>query len=350
MRARCLTLAVLCLAPAVSRADRNLVALLPFDDLAGRPAAARSVAPFAAQHLARRGYDVVYGMPVEAVLERLRVRYLDSLTADALRALREELGADAVLLGAILSYREGGNPAVAFSARMLREDGGQSWTGLVGLSADETTGMLGLGRAGTPDLLIAEAAGRLFATFPDASRRPPPAAIPRRRGRSPRPMTFRAAGFDPRVSARVSVLPFMSYASHRGASRIAVELAARRLGERGALRVVEAGDLRAAMNAEGVRTFRDADSGELQRVGRRVGSPLFLSGTVYAYRDPEAGDPEVELQLTLVDVEGGRILWTSRLARKGSDYALPLQRGAITTAPALADQMLAEMVDGLFDG
>jgi TolB-like protein len=350
VRARFLTVAIACVLPAAARADRNLVVLLPFDDLAGRPAVARSLAPFAAHHLARRGYDVVYGMPVENVLERLRVRYLDSLTADAMRAIREELGADGVVLGALLSYREGGHAAVAFSARLLGRDGEQAWTGVVGLSSDETTGMLGLGRVSTPDALIGEAASRLFSSFPDASRKPAAHALPRRRARAPHPATYRAPGFDPARFGRVCVLPFDNFATHRGASRILAELATRRLGERGGLRVVEAGELRQAMNGEEVRSFRNVDSGQLQRIGRRLGASLFLSGSVYAYRDPEAGDPEVDLQLTLVDVDGGRVLWTSRLARKGSDYMRLLQRGSITTAAALADQVLAEMVDGLFDG
>ncbi|HEY6100949.1 MAG TPA: hypothetical protein VIW03_16035, partial [Anaeromyxobacter sp.] len=339
---RTLAVLILCAAPALARADRNVVVLLPFDDLAARPSVARDLVGFAAHHVARRGWDVVYGEPVERVLQAYRIRYLDSLSAPVLARVLAELGADAALVGTLLSYRDGANGSVALSARLVAPGPAQVWTGISGLSAEDTAGMLGLGRARTADELVGAAARRLFEGFPDASRRAASQRLAKRRTPFPRPMSWRAPALDGR-SARVCVLPFESFAPAREASRTLVDLASRRLGQGGGLRVVEAGALREAMLAEEVRTFLNADSGQLARLARRLDAPLFLRGTVYAYDDPEGGaGPGVDLQLTLVDVEKGSILWTSRVARRGTDYLALLQRGAISTAAALADQALAE--------
>lgn len=348
---RALALLLLCAAPALARAERNLVVVLPFDDLAAQPSVARELVGFAVHHVARRGWDVVYGAPVERVLQSYRIRYLDSLSGPVLARVLADLGADAVLVGTLLSYREGRNASVALSARMLVPGPTQVWTGIAGLSAEDTAGMLGLGRAKTPDELLGAAARRLFEGLPEASRRAEARRLDRRRTLLPSPLTYRAPSFDRRRAARVCVLPFESFAAGREASRTLVDLASRRLGDGGALQVVEAGALREAMLAEEVRSFVHADSSQLARLARRLGAPLFLRGTVYTYDDPEgAGGPAVDLHLTLVDVEKGSIVWTSRLARRGSDYLRLLQRGAISTAAALADQALAEMVDALFQG
>lgn len=350
MRACLLALAMVAVLPSPGRADGTVVVLLPLDDLAGRPRIARELSGLLAQQLARRGYEVVHGVAVEQVLERLRVRYLDSLPAPVAGRIREEFGAHGLVLGSLLSYREGNDPAMALSARMVTPEGRQAWTGMVGLTADDTTGMLGRGRVKTADELVGRAVARLFDGFPDPSRRPVARALPMRRTPSPGPITYRAPGFDPRRAQRVCVLPFESFEKRSGAARIAVELASARLRERGGLSVVEAGDLRAAVLSEEVRSLLHPDSGQLRKLARRLDAPLFLRGTVYVYRERDGGgEPEVDMQLTLVNVEEGKIVWTSRLARRGSQYMKLLQRGAISTAAALADQALAEMVDALFE-
>ena len=345
---RALAVLLLLAAPALARAERNLVVVLPFDDLAGQPTVARDLVGFAVHHVARRGWDVVYGEPVERVLQAHRIRYLDSLSGPLLSRVLGDLGADAALVGTLLSWREGTSGSVALSGRLLLPGPQEAWTGVAGLAADDTAGMLGLGRARTPDELLGVAVRRLFASFPDASRRAEPPPLGSRRTPLRQPATYRSPVFDPREAARVCVLPFESFAADRGASRALVDLAARRLQD-GGLRVVEAAALREAMRAEEVRSFAFADSGQLARLARRLDAPLFLRGTVYAYEDAQAGaGPAIDLQLMLVDVEKGRIVWTSRLSRRGTDYLKLLQRGGISTTAALADQALAEMIEALF--
>jgi hypothetical protein len=137
------------------------------------------------------------------------------------------------------------------------------------------------------------------------------------------------------------------------AAGIVAHLLAIRLRDAG-FEPVEAADLRDAMRAEGLRSFRALDSALLARVGERVGTRLFLSGSVYAWRNPPpqggAVPPEVSLELTLVDVVSGRVLFSGQHARTGGDYAFFLQRGAVASAVALADRVVAELLDSLRTG
>jgi hypothetical protein len=107
------------------------------------------------------------------------------------------------------------------------------------------------------------------------------------------------------------------------------------------------------MRAEDVRSFRALDPEQLRRVGERVGAALFLRGSVYTWRDsvPQGGgSPEVSLELSLVDAARDRVMWTGQHARKGGDYAFLLQRGTVTSAVALADRVVSELLDRLRAG
>ncbi|KAB2956987.1 MAG: hypothetical protein F9K18_12965 [Thermoanaerobaculia bacterium] len=127
------------------------------------------------------------------------------------------------------------------------------------------------------------------------------------------------------------------------------DLLARRLAADGSFSVVEAADFRAALVAGRIPSLRRLDAERLLALGRGLGTTVFLRGAIWRWRDGRPygvnGGTEVELDLELVDVEAGRILWTSHLARRGEDYQRLFLRGATGCAVGLADQMIAEMLD-----
>jgi hypothetical protein len=87
-------------------------------------------------------------------------------------------------------------------------------------------------------------------------------------------------------------------------------------------------------------------------LGRRLGTSLFLRGTVFRWRREASGGgaasaPAVELSLMLIDASGGRILWASHHERRGDQYQRLLGLGSVTNVVALADRVVAEMVASL---
>ncbi len=326
---------------------RTPVVMLPFENRSGVEEARAEIAAFLAAGLADKGYDVVQGEPVEAFLEAERLRHLDSLPAPAREALLRTFGAEGVVTGAIETFADGPNPIVGLSIRVQR-GGGESWWGTVGLSADATEGMFGRGRASTRKALSQEATRRLLSRLPRAGER---VSAARPRGKPFRlsgPTTFRAAALDTKGALRVCLLPLENRTPSRDAGPALLQLLWGQLDRTALFEVVEPAELRAGMVAEGIRSFRDLDSAPLQRLGVRLGTSLFVRGTLETFR--EAGTaggavtPEVSLELSLIDVRAGRVLWTSQHARQGRDYEFLLRRGAIPSAVALADRMLGEMI------
>jgi hypothetical protein len=343
---------ILLLAAALlSGAAAPTVALLPLENVSGDERAGADVAAVLARALTARGYVVARGEAVEAVLEAERVRYLDSLPQGVRARLRAELGAGLLLTGAVYTYAEGPSAMLAFSARMVETSGAVRWASVFAFTARDTEGILGTGRAGNLDALLRELAARVQRDLPGPGEPAPlrPRGKPFHLGG---PRSFAAAALGDVETRRVAVLPPEGFVTDPRAGAIVAHLLAIRLRDAG-LEVVEAADLRAAMRAEGVRSFRAMEAGPLAKIGERVGASLFLSGSVYAWRDSSAqgsGSPEASVELTLVDVLRGRVLWTGQHARRGGDYALLLQRRTVTSAVALADRVVGEMLEGLRAG
>ena len=340
-----------CLAAALPAAPGEgpaTVALLPFENLSGVEEARGEVASFVASFLAGKGYHLVQGGPVEQVLEAERVRHLDSLPTAARGRVFGSLGARGVVSGTIYAYADGENPIVSLSVRVLREDGSVAFWNVVGLTADDTEGMFGRGRVSTREALAREATARVLRDLPAPGQ---PARAPRPRSRPfrlPAPKTFRADVREEAHVRRLCILPFENFTAVNDAPKALGQLLWRRLAESGRFEVVEPADLRAAMVSEGVRTFRDMDPVQLRRLGNRLGTSLFLRGTLYVYREASSHgatvSPQLALEWSLVDVASSRILWTSHHSRKGDDYRFLLQRGALSNAVTLSDQVVSEMV------
>jgi TolB-like protein len=327
------------------------VVVLPFDNFSGDDAAAQNIAALMSKAIAARGWTVVGSAAIEPLLENERVRYLDSLQPAMLKTLSESTRANAVVSGTIYIVSAGRNPVVALSARMVRADGTLVWGDVVGLSADETEQMLGLGRKSTAEGVAADAVNALMRRFPDVgvrrqSRRfesgadAPHSEIPPGK-RKPLfhagPLSFRVK--DAGAQRRVCVLPFENTGGAPAESaRIIADIVALRLAAGSAYEVVEPSALRAAALQASIASFREATTDDLARLAPVVGTPLFLRGTIYTY-----ADSTVHLELSLVDVAARKVLWTAQHARQGSDYAGLFMRGATTNAVALADRVITEI-------
>jgi hypothetical protein len=328
------------------------VALLPLENVSGDERAGRDVAALLARALTARGYTVAQGEALEAALEAERVRYLDSLSTPVRAKVAAQLGAAHLVSGAVYAYLDGPDPMLAFSGRMVGADGAARWGGVFGRRASDTEGLFGAGRAATLDALLRVLAEQVERSLPAPGEAPAPARAPGKPLHLGKPRAVSAAALGGLRTRRVGVLPPECFADDVRAGAIVTHLLAVRLRDAG-FEPVEAADLREAMRAEGVRSFRALDSGFLGAIGARLGTPLFLTGSVYAWRDASrhaSRPPEVSLELSLVDVAGGRVLWTGQHARSGADYAFFLQRGGVTTAVALADRAIAELLDNLRTG
>jgi hypothetical protein len=337
--------------PSAAQAGPRLAVLQPSDPT-GSPGAPETVAAAVAEAVQRRGWSVVAGAEVESLLRDYGWRALDTLPSGALPELLERLDASAVLMTRVATWLPGESPIVALSGRALLADGREAWSGVEALTANDTEGVLGLRRIQEIEALAREAALRLLADFPGtgeiASAKPP--ARRRRAIGLAEPATYRAAELFGPEPLRVCLLPLTRPRREAPeAPRLVADLLARRLAADGGFKIVEPADLRVALVDQRIPTLRRLDNQRLLALGRSLGATVFLRGSIWKWRDGLPfgvnGGTEVELDLELVDVEAGRILWTSHLARRGEDYQRLFLRGAMGCAVGLADQMIAEMLE-----
>ena len=312
------------------------VVILPFDNFSGDEKATQEIAALVGSRIAARGWRVVASDAIEPLLEKERVRYLDSLEPPVLKMIADTAGAGAVVSGTVYTYTGGRNPIVALSARMVRADGTPLWGDIAGLSGEETERLLGFGRQTSSAGVAAEAVKALMRSFPAGGE----TALVRGK-RKPLfhdgPLAFRAKVGE---GTRVCILPFDNTTALPESARVIADILALRLAAASGFEIVEPAALRAAALKAGIASFRGISSDDLGRLAPAVGTPLFLRGTIYTY-----GDAAVHLELSLVDVAAKRVVWTAQHDRKGSDYTGFLMRGTASNAVALTDRVIAEIVD-----
>ena len=340
------TLVLVACAP-LALAAQPVVVVLPLADVSGSSEAIVEAESVFVAQLTRRGWKVAPSEEVELALEQRRIRYLDSLTPAALAAICERFGASAVVAGSILAYRENGDPSAALAARMFAADGTVVWADLVAVSSSESEGMLGFGRRGTAQMLLLDAARRLARGAPKPAAGGRPAA---REGKlangsvtlGVRPQTYRSPEHARGERLRICVLPFASKVPEAG--RIIVEILSVRLEATGEFDVVEPAEFREAMQRAQFRSVSSMTSAELAVLGEHLDTPIFLRGNVHTWREAAGGRSEVQIDMTLVDVAAGSILWSVTHQRRGSDYAGLLGRGTVANVASLADHVVSEAI------
>ena len=332
--------------------SRQSVVMLPLENLSGAPEAPDRIAFVVAGALEARGYRALDGEAVEEFLETRRIRRLDSLPAAARTELLSLAGASSLLSGTIFTYREGPNAAVAVMLRLIRPDGRMAWERFSALEAKETGGFLGLGGLHSTDEILRRLSKEFERSLP-APGEVARAAAERGKplGRA-RPRTFRSDVLAPGQTHRVVVLPFQNLSRDLLAPKLVGAIVSSRLRASEEFEVVDPADVRAAVVASGTHSITAPDPAELRKLGERLGTQLFLTGTIYSSRDAFAtgqGTPEFELDVNLIDAAAGRVVWSGHHARKGTDYEGLLELGGIVGLPALTDQVVVEMIQSVED-
>lgn len=346
MRRRVLVLALpaLLLGGAARSSASPAVAVLPFENLTIDAGAPAKVAQGVAAALAKKGWKVVVGAPVEQALDAERVRYLDSIDSSVRPKLAEALGVSTLALGSVYAWEAGGDPRVGFAVTLVGSDGSVIFSDLVSMRGEDAEALFQSGRPFTLEEVAAEAIERI------AKRLPRPGAGPERPAMRSLPLhlspprTFRSSSLGDGARHRVVVLPFANAGPHE-AARIVAELFARRLAASRLFDVVPPADLRAAFIAEKIHDL--ADPAERVRLGKRLGTTLYLTGTIYEFREARqasADTPRLEMEASLTDAGTGETLWTSYASRLGTAYRGLLQLGEIHAIVGLADQSVSEMI------
>jgi TolB-like protein len=325
------------------------IAITPFENLSGIRVAPIEVMPVIESTIAKKGYQILQKELLEKFLEEERIRFLDSIPTPITQKLAEKFGLEATLTGTILSYVSGINPQVGLSARLIGKNGKIIWGQSIGITGEDTMGILELGKVEKIQNLVQIAANRLFETI-DVKERG--VNLTGRGGIKqvimPNPRVFRSKMLDSKEIFRIGVFPLDNWSTNREAGRIFLNLLILRLSNKKLSNVTEPADVREIMIAEGIRSFDELDPDQIRKLQEKINTRFFVGGTIYKYSEGLGAygttSPEVEINLTMLDAETGRIVWSSNHTRKGQDYMTFLEFGLIRNSVSLADQVLSEMV------
>lgn len=149
------------------------VALLPLANYTQNREAPDKIAPILLAELAHRG-GVHLAEPgaVEAVLSKEPWLLFDRIPPDLVNRFGDELGVDALLVGAVLGYgyRQFGSeqiPHVSISLRLIRAPGGVVlWSAVHSRDGDDNESVFGLGRVHSLEQLLTRTIAEIVEEFP----------------------------------------------------------------------------------------------------------------------------------------------------------------------------------------
>jgi hypothetical protein len=326
---------------------RPRVVLLPVENVSATQAPLREV-QLAIEVALRRKFDVVSGDILEQFMSRHRLRFTGGVDAEIAIAARDELGADAILISSLLSYRPSSPPVAGLAMRLVTASERPTilWMDQRAFSGDESPGLLALGVVKDIKIAMVRVVDRLVGSLDQAIA-----------GHSAEPECGGGGRYRPRVRFRpevvpggagyvLAVLPFLNKTNRRSAGEAVSLEFLRQLVASGEYQVLEPGVVRQYMLRARV-IIPGGVSLETTRLLRgALEADLVLAGTVLDYAETVGpGGPTVRFTVTMLDDRSGEVVWHSSSFNKGDDGVYFFGLGRVATPGKLVCRMVRPVVE-----
>ncbi len=326
---------------------RDRIAVFPIENLTGVKAPVDELRRALIESLKKRGLVVLEEDRLEEVMAAHRVRYTGGVDGDTARVFGEEAGVGAVLLTALELYDPKTPPKLALVCRLVTAQNPPVvvWMDGVGLSGDQSPGLLGLGVVEDPERLRDKTVGIITASLVDAMAGKKGVE---QAGRWFHPrFAYRSPILDPSRSYTMAVLPFSNQTPRANAGALVELHLVRELSRVPNLTVIEPGVVRKELlkfrmvMREGV-SLADA---QLLQVALEV--DLVVSGKVLEYLDVEGswGKPSVDFSTWIIEKRSREVVWASRSRAEGDDGVFFFDWGRMYTANVMASRMARGVVE-----
>jgi hypothetical protein len=243
---------------AVRKDQPFLVAVLPVENLSGRPAPLKQIRQLLTEGLKSRGVGILPEADLQKFMARHRMRFTGGIHNELSKALLQETGTKAVLITSVDYFTDIAPPKLAFSTRLVStgEEPGVLWMNSLGMAGDDHPGILGLGLIVDPgEILRKGVENSLDSLRLSLTGESPKVSI--REMRVPGIARWKKAKFQPKHFYRspgigigkggtltVAVIPFLNHSTRKYAGEVMALHFASRLAEVENLRVVEPGAVR----------------------------------------------------------------------------------------------------------
>jgi hypothetical protein len=340
--------------PQPERPAPPRLVLFPVQNLTGGTAPVKDLtAAFRAQLLT---YGVVL-VPDEVVLRTLakhRIRYTGGVDRETAALLREEAGADGVIIPSLEAYQPALPFRMAMTTRVVTTDAEPAifWISSFARSGFDAPGFLGMGIVPAMEILRDES---LLQTAVDLS-----AAL--QAPRTPRPCpqvsevrpnrAFRSPLLSDPARRTVAVLPFLNQSGRRDAGEVMALRFVAPLVSSGTIQVVEPGVVRGELLSHRIGAAGGISLDDARVMLELVRADLVLSGTVRRFDDAAGttGAPYVEFGSWMLDRRTAQLVWSSSTSGAGDDGVYFFGVGRVMTVGALACCMAKGAVTEIVEG
>jgi TolB-like protein len=347
--------------------------------------------------LTEKGFRLLDDEVLEEFMKRHRVRYTGGVSSRVSRAMKQETGAEAILVTSLEAYEDRETPEIALISRLVSSGEIPEIVCMegVGLSGEGSTGLLGLGRVTEPQILLEKAihslAGALASCASAAGQRTRVLRVPGdgqpggcdpcrlenpddsagerlcnradpclnlfhgcgaeldlislypeeagKRRYLPRGF-FRSPTLDPLRTYTVAVILFLNQSDRKNAGRIMTLHFVNQLLRNPMFAVTEPGLVREQLLKyriimEAGPSLADTDIIASQS---SLNVDLILSGTVFDHQ-LAAGVAKVDFSVKIIEKKSRKVVWASRSYNSGDEGVFFFDFGTVHTAHALAVKM-----------
>jgi len=324
------------------------VVVLPIANLSGATAPLKDLRHAIISGLTERSFPVLDEESLQAFMARHRVRDTGGIDSETGRALKEETGADAVLITSVELYGERFPPKIGVMSRLVSTGSDQRilWMDGRGLSGDDSPGILGLGLIRDPRRLVDKAVRSLLDSLSGAGKGTESA------GKRFRPVVgYRSPVFSADMKYRVAVVPFFDRSGRKNAGEIMSLQFVRAMARLKNFEVIEPGVVRGKLLRYRLVLDRGVSLAQTDILFEALDADMILSGTVLSYEESQGalGVPNVEFSVQLIEKKSREVVWSSFSNNLGDDGVFFFDRGKVNTAQALAMRMAGQVVETMVE-
>jgi len=356
---------------------RNLngrtIAVFPAYNISGQPAPVKEIREAFTRGLKANGLNILENEIVDSALAKHRIRYLGGVDPETARAIKDDTGAEAILIISLELFSDRTPPKLALTSRLVTtsQDPALLWMDDAGVSGEDTPGLLGLSRIDDPNALILKTVGFLSNSLADfLSDKGNRIDLTEKNKKFQPKEYYHSPVLTPAKNYRVAVLPFFNRSDRKYAGDILALQFARWLMTRKNVLVIEPGsayseslksriimdDGLSLTNADLLFNDLDADliiTGNVMDYQDESGSSVaekdiseFEGESAPAYRNwGGSGKTKVDFSVQVIERKSREIVWSSRSYNQGDDGVFFFGMGKQNTAHALASQMVQDVVE-----
>jgi TolB-like protein len=332
--------------------QRLNIAVFPVFNQSGTPAPTKLIRRLLADNLKAAGQTIIDEQVLEDAFFKHRIRYIGGLAPSAAMAIRQETGADVVLITSLEHYSDALPPKLALTARLVSTGHRIRilWMDGVGLAGDDSPGLLDLGLIEDPDTLLEMALQRIMSSLTGfLSTGQNQADSPATRGKHRPKVIFRSPVLDPAEPYSVAVTPFFNLSERNFAGDIMALHFVRQLLAHENFTVIEPGVVRHELLRARVIMGDGISLADADLISRLLQVDLILSGKVMDYQDFRGplAKPKVDFSAEIFEKKSREVVWAALSYNHGDDGVFFFDWGRINTAYVMATQMVQLAVEDM---